>query len=65
MTSSYDISSSVDGRSGDVYIEGALYDMMAVVSDSYVCWFLEKCRWLSAVSCGLNWRGDMRSPKET
>ena len=48
-----------DGWSGDVYIEGVLYDTMDVVSDYSVCWYLGDCRFMSAVSRGLNWRGDM------
>ena len=39
--------------------------MMAVVSDSSVCWFLENFHLLSAVSRGLNSRGDMGLPKKT
>ena len=54
-----------DGWSGGVYIEDVLDDRMALVNDSSVCWFLEKCRLLLKVSRGLNWRGDMSSPKKT
>ena len=53
-----------DGWSGDVFIGGVLYDMMVVVNDYSLCWFLGDCHLLSAVSRGLNWRGDMGSPKK-
>ena len=45
-----------DGWSGDMFVESVLDNMMVVVSDYYACWFLDDCRLLLAVSCGLNWR---------
>ena len=50
---------------GDVFVVGVLDDMVVVVSGYSVCWFLGDCRLLSAASRGLNWRGDMGSPKES
>ena len=53
-----------DGQSGVVLVGCVLDDMTVIVSDYSVCWFLVYFRFLSAISCGLNWRGDMGSPKK-
>ena len=43
-----------DVRYGNVFVGGVLDDVMVVVSDYSVCWFLGDCRLLSAASRGLN-----------